>query len=82
MSDWLKDCKVELIYKATGTTQRPGGQQAGTPASDIRITHLPTGIMAQCGEHRSQHKNRNVCLEMIEWAMLSTGFQATKEPTP
>lgn len=66
-----EDIKIELIYRGTGTTQPPGGQHAGSPPTDIRVTHIPTGIMAQCGEHRSQHKNRTVCIEMIEWALVS-----------
>jgi len=75
--NWRDECKVELIYRGTGTTQRPGGQQVGDPASDIRVTHVPTGIMAQYGESRSQHKCRTVCFEMLEWAMIAAGFQKT-----
>lgn len=63
------DYSVEVIYTQTGTTQRPGGQHAGSPATEIRVTHKPTGIMAQCGWHRSQHKNRQTALEMVEWAL-------------
>ena len=63
--------KLEVIYVGTGTTAVPGGQYAGIPASDIRITHIPTGLMAQCGIHRSQHKNRQIAMEMIEWALSS-----------
>ena len=63
------ECRAELIYRQTGTTESPGGQHAGSPATDVRVTHLPTGIMAQCGIHRSQHLNRRTALEMIEWAL-------------
>lgn len=65
----ISDYKVETIYTATGTTERPGGQHAGMPATEIRVTHLDTGIMAQCGVHRSQHKNKQVAESMIEWAL-------------
>ena len=61
--------KLEVIYVGTGTTTMPGGPYAGTPPSDIRITHIPTGLMAQCGIHRSRHKNRQTAMEMIEWAL-------------
>lgn len=71
---WLDDCKVEIIYDQTGTAKSPGGQQVGTPARSIRVTHIPTGTMAQVGDHRSQLKNRNTAFEMLEWAMLSLGF--------
>lgn len=70
--------KVELIYRQTGTPQLPGGQHAGIPAADVRVTHLRTGIMAQCGEARSQHQNRKVAMEMIEWALSSFGFPIPK----
>jgi protein subunit release factor A len=79
---WRDDCKVELIYRGTGTKERPGGQQVGDPAADIRVTHIPTGTMVQYGESRSQHKCRTVCFEMMERAMLSAGFKDSKEPTP
>lgn len=72
---WKDDCKVELIYRRTGTTERPGGQQVGVPDADIRVTHVPTGTMAQYGGSRSQHKCRTVCFEMLEWAMIHAGFQ-------
>ena len=61
--------KVEIIYLSTGTTQSPGGQQAGTPASAVRITHLPTLTMAQVGTERSQHKNKLLAMEMLEYAL-------------
>ena len=67
--------KIELIYRGTGTTDLPGGQHAGTPASDVRITHVPTNMMAQCGEHRSQHKNKLVCMEMLEWGLTQCGWK-------
>ena len=70
--------RIELIYRQTGTTQSPGGQHAGSPAADVRVTHLPTGIMAQCGESRSQHQNRKVAMEMVEWALASFGFAIPK----
>ena len=67
----LEDLKKEVIYQQTGTTKRPGGQQAGTPASDVRVTHIPSGIMAQSGYARSQHRNVLICMEMIEAALTS-----------
>jgi protein subunit release factor A len=65
------ELKVEVIYLQTETTERPGGQHAGTPASSIRITHLPSGVHAQCGACRSQHKNKVVAIEMLEAALTS-----------
>jgi protein subunit release factor A len=73
MSDAQKrlaaECRVEVIYTQTGTTNRPGGQHAGNPATEIRVTHLPTGLVAQCGWHRSMHRNRRAAISMIEWGL-------------
>lgn len=73
MSDLIdpSHLKVEVIYRATGNTHPPGGQHAGIPAHDIRITHIPSEIMVQVGCFRSQHKNRLVCMEMLEAALTS-----------
>ncbi len=69
---------VDTIYLATGTTVPPGGMQAGMPASDVRVTHIITGIMAQCGIHKSPHKNKQACLSMIEWALSEANFERAK----
>ena len=63
------DLKIEGIYTETGTTERPGGQHVGMPATEIRVTHIPTGLIAQCGWHRTQHKNKAVAISMIEWGI-------------
>ena len=63
--------KIEVIYDGTGTTHPPGGQYAGSPSNSVRVTHIPSGIVAQCGAARSQHKNRQICFEMIEGALTS-----------
>ena len=62
--------KYEIIYPQTGTSQRPGGMQPAGLQPDVRVTHIPTGLMAQCGMHRSQVKNREACLAMIAIGMI------------
>ena len=68
MPNWKDDCKIEVI------NPNPGGQQVGLTTSIIRIIHEPTGIMAQCGEARSQFKNRDIAMSMIQWALINLNF--------
>ena len=75
----LADCKVELIYLATGTTQSPGGQQAGIPAAAVRVTHELTGTMAQVHTGRSQHIDRMIALDMIASALTHPRFRHRPE---
>ena len=66
MSIEINEADISLeFFRASG----PGGQHRNTTDSAVRVRHLPTGIVVQASESRSQHRNREVAMERLAAAL-------------
>ena len=54
-------------------SRKPKSSWVITQDNGIRVSHKPTGIAVKCDKHRSQHKNKQVCIDAIRYLLNNNG---------